>query len=155
MRLDADFEDQLREAALRNGRDALMEAAWDAIEASEERLQAWASERDWDNVQSILDSRVGPFLEREADFLRVKWRYDHPAALYFETGTSDHVVEGDPLSFVWDTEDAPRWVKKEFEREGKGYRVFLARVEVSGLPETRFTRRGVAIGRETLQRMRD
>jgi hypothetical protein len=131
----------------------MLEAAWDAIDASEERLLAWASERDWANVQSILDSREGPWLQQEADTLRAKWRYTHPAATYFEFGTSDHTVEGDPLSFVWDTDDAPRWVKKEFEREGEGYRVFLARVEVSGLPETRFTRRGVAIGRETLRRM--
>lgn len=144
MRLEQSFEAGLREALLEDveraaasERDNLV---FQAIQEGHEHLRAWGQERDYD-VEPIIESLGAPEVERSGNSVTVRWEYDHPAVEYFEFGTSDHVVDGDPvLSFVWSADEAPRWVKKEFEREGDGYRVFFGSVEVSGIAETRFIR---------------
>ena len=101
-------------------------------------LEAYGREHDYD---------VGPIIEagetsaeRRGDTVVIRWGWPDPA-IFFERGTVAHVVEAknaDVLSFIW--EDPPDWVREEYEREGDGWRVFLPKVEVAGLPESRFIR---------------
>ena len=101
-------------------------------------LEAYGRRHDY-NVESIIAAGETA-VERRGDRVVVRWGWPEPA-IFFERGTVDHVVEArnaDVLSFIW--EDPPQWVREEYEREGDGWRVFLPKVEVSGLPESRFIR---------------
>jgi hypothetical protein len=144
MRLGRDFEDDLREALLDDAERRLVgerdNLVFQATQRVRGRLERYEREEDY-SVQPILDSFTGVDVTRTDDAISVRWGYEHPAVLYFEHGTSDHTIEGDPiLSFVWDREEAPDWVAEEFEAEGDGYRVFFPEVEVSGVKETRAIR---------------
>lgn len=114
------------------------------IEANS-NLEEAAAVNEWD-VESVTASWNVEVDER-GDTLAIRIENTHPAADYFEFGTSDHTINGDPvLSFVWEERhDPPEWVRENFEEETSeggrpGYRVFLANVDVQGLPETRFLR---------------
>ena len=101
-------------------------------------LEAYGERNDYD-VESIIAAGETA-VDRRGDRVVVRWGWPEPA-IFFERGTVDHVVEArnaDVLSFIW--EDPPGWVREEYEREGDGWRVFLPKVEVSGLPESRFIR---------------
>lgn len=152
--LGGSFERELQEALLDDIEDRLLRPGGPVrrgIEASHQRLRAWGTERDYD-IEPVIDSLQDPTLERRRDGITARWGWGHPATPYFEFGTRDHTIEGNPiLSFVWDDENAPRWVKKEFDREGDGYRVFFRKVEVSGVAETRFIRHGLRVVRNELQ----
>lgn len=146
--LDAGFEaelaDHTREQLERNLVGKKNNALWKAIQASFDALDN--SEYDLD---SIKDSLVGPELTETPDGLTVRWGWDHPAAEFFEFGTSDHTINGNPvLSFVW--EDPPAWVKEEFDQARSsggqfrsGWRVFFHSVNVDGVNEVAFTRAGL------------
>jgi hypothetical protein len=114
------------------------------IEANS-NLEEAAAVNEWDveNVIAEWDVEV----DERGGTLAVRITNEHPAADFFEFGTSDHTINGDPvLSFVWEERhDPPQWIRENFDEavsEGgrPGYRVFLANVEVQGLPETRFLR---------------
>lgn len=147
--LDRQFGRQLTDALLEDVEDEIDDLVTVAVERSHERLRDWATERDY-QVEPIIDSLEPPEISRWRYGVIAEWGWSHEATPYFEFGTSDHTIQGQPvLSFVWDAEDAPRWVKKEFDREGDGYRVFFRSVEVSGVAETRFIRAGLdAVRRE-------
>lgn len=101
-------------------------------------LRSYGQEHDYD-VKPIIDAGETEVIRRR-DRVVVRFGWPEPA-IYFERGTIAHVVEAknaDALSFVW--EDPPEWVREEFEPEGDGYRVYLQKVEVAGLPESRFIR---------------
>lgn len=140
--LENNFERKLREAALDKvehevvgKRDNLVHQF---VQEAHDRLRAYGERHDYD-VEPVIDSLAGPEVTRTERRLEVRIGWDHPAAPYFEFGTSDHTIQGEPvLSFVW--EDPPDWVATEFEPEGDGYRVFLPEVEVDGLPKSRFIR---------------
>lgn len=143
--LDASFEADLQEALLDDAEGKLATEfdpiVYRAIEQAHKRLRDWGRERDY-NVEPIIESLVQPTVDRSDGRLTIRWGWTHDAAGYFEWGTpSNYQIDGDPvLSFVW--EDPPRWVKKEFDREGDGYRVFFQNVDSGrGIAETRFTRR--------------
>lgn len=145
--LDRAFETDLTRALLDDAERQLVgerdNLVFQAVQASHDRLRAWGRERDYD-VEPVIEALQTPEITRTDDRLTVEWGWDHPAAPYFQYGTSDHTIEGEPvLSFVWDREDAPRWVKKEFDREAGGYRVFFGEVEVSGIARTNFVGAGV------------
>lgn len=145
MRLDGDFEDALAAAVLGDVEPAFIDRVESAVQRSHDILEEAAREHDY-RVDGVIESLGGPEIERTDRGLRARWGWDHEAAPYFEFGTSDHTVEGDPvLSFVWEERhDPPDWVRVEFDREGDGYRVFLHEVEVSGVAETRFIRDALA-----------
>jgi hypothetical protein len=114
------------------------------IEANS-NLEEAAAVNEWD-VESVTASWDVVVDERGGE-LAIRIENTHPAADFFEFGTSDHVINGRPvLSFVWEERhDPPEWIREHFDEatsEGgrPGYRVFLPRVEVQGLPETRFLR---------------
>lgn len=144
MQLDSSFEADLREAVLDDAerqlvgeRDNLISQAVQRVQG---RLERYAREEDYD-VGPIIDSFTGVDVDRSDGRLTIRWGWAHPAVKYFEFGTSDHTIKGDPvLSFVWERSEAPDWVAEEFDREGDGYRVFLPEVEVSGVEETRAIR---------------
>ena len=140
--LDSSFEDDLAEAVLDEVEHELVgkqgNLVHEAIQESKAALETFSTEY---NVGPIFDSLEGPAVHRTSNSITVRWEFTHPAAGFFEFGTPDNYpIEGDPvLSFVW--EDPPQWVTEEFEKEGKGYRVFFPEVDSGeGIPETRFTR---------------
>jgi hypothetical protein len=140
--LDRGFESKLRAALLKDIERRLVgeegSLVFEAIEESREQLR----DSQYDGVGSIIESLAEPEVERAHDGFRVTWRWTHEAAQYFETGTSDHTIDGDPvLSFIW--EDPPQWARDEFEVEGDGVRAFLDHVEVEGLDAVRYNQWGL------------
>ena len=142
--LESGFEDKPEEAILDEAERELVgkqdNIVFQAIQRVRGRLERYAREEDYD-VQPLLDTFTGVDVQRSEGTLTIRWGWDHPAIEYFEWGTSDHTVDGDPvLSFVWSRDEAPDWVAEEFEEEGDGYRVFLPEVDVAGIEETRAIR---------------
>jgi hypothetical protein len=147
--LDRSFEDDLREAALDAAERELIgrqdNVVFGFIERVHGRLEAYGRAYDY-NVQPIIDSLGEVEIDRSGDRIAIRIGWEHEAIRYFEFGTSDHTIEGNPiLSFVW--EDPPQWVREEFDqargsggRFESGWRVFLPEVEVSGIPEARAIR---------------
>lgn len=131
-----------------SGQDGL---AFQAIEKSHARLRDFADQYD---VEPIIDSLVVPrggvAFDPDAREIDLRWEWRHPAADFFNYGTSTHTIQGQPiLSFIW--EDAPDEVAAMFphtERQNGDPRVFFSDVTVEGIEETRFVDRGV----EWLQR---
>jgi len=110
-----------------------------AIQESHDRLRAAGDANDYD-VEPIIESLE--LVEADESGGEIRWGWSHPAAEYFEFGTSPHTIDGDPvLSFVWD--DPPADIAAQFESEGDGVRVFFSSVDVAGIVETRFVRAGV------------
>lgn len=148
--LGNDFEDKLATATLDVAEHELAgkpdNLIHQAIQQSHEALRDFSGEYD---VESIIDSLVLTEVERTDDSITIRWGWEHPAAPYFEWGTSDHVVNGQPvLSFVW--EDPPAEIRQEFDQARtsggqftSGWRVFFSSVEVDGIDETRFVRIGL------------
>lgn len=118
-----------------------------AVQRSQEALEAYGSGNGY-SIESVQDSFTGVEARRSGSTITIGYGWDHPAAAYFERGTSDHTIQGDPvLSFIW--EDPPGWVREEFEQGRStigqfvsGWRVFLPEVDVSGMPAARYIRAG-------------
>jgi len=144
MELASDFTQQAQQALLDDVEQTLVGERDNLVFAATQRVRGRLEryEREFDyNIQPVLDSFTGIDVTRTDNSITVRWGYDHPAIQYFEFGTSEHTIEGDPvLSFVWSREDAPDWVAEEFDEEGDGYRVFLPEVKVAGVKETRAIR---------------
>lgn len=124
------------------GRDGL---ARQSIERSHARLRDYADDYDVEPViESLTIPRSGPAFRPDEGTVGLRWEWTHPAADFFEYGTSDHTIDGnDVLSFIW--EDAPPQVRAMFpntEREGGDPRVFFQNVEVTGISETQFVEHG-------------
>ena len=133
------FEADAREALLDELEDYAREEIAPQVQAhAHEIFRQYGQRNDYD-VEPIIEAGETAVIRR-GDRVVVRFGWPEPA-IYFERGTVDHVVEAknaDVLSFIW--EDPPEWVREEFEPEGDGYRVFLPKVEVAGLPESRFIR---------------
>lgn len=144
MQLESDFKSKAAESILDKAETELVgkqgNPVYEAVQRVHDRLRAYGQEFGYD-VEPLIDSFGGVDVQRSEGTLTIRWGWDHPAIEYFEWGTSDHTVDGDPvLSFVWSRDEAPDWVAEEFEEEGDGYRVFLPEVEVAGIEETRAIR---------------
>lgn len=114
---------------------------YQAMRVSHGTLRSYASRTDYD-VEAIVDSFAGPEVDRSNGQLTVTWRWEHPAAVFMNNGTSDHTIHGDPvLSFIW--EDPPASAREKWPEEGDGVRVFVEQVSVSGLPESRYVQAGL------------
>jgi hypothetical protein len=127
------------------------------LDATERRAREEVAPLLRERIQSLLrnygrrhDYRVQPVVEatrtsvdRAGGTVTVRAELPHPAYL-FEVGTDAHEItptNADVLSFIWERRhDPPQWVREKYEREGDGWRVFLPKVEVEGLPEGRFVR---------------
>jgi len=145
--LDSEFESKLESAVLDEVEQDLRRPdgpVAKAIERSKKKLRLYADKYD---VEPVLETLEGPEVNREGDSITVEWSFEHGAAGLFETGTTDHVIEGSPVvSFVW--EDAPPEVREQFDETFP--RVFFQSVEVGGIDETRFTRHGLEVLRYEL-----
>ncbi len=152
MTLDSSFEDALRDAVLDDAHDQLIGSSGLAREVQQQAhglLRSYGNRHDYD-VESLIAAGAVE-VDRQSDRVVARWGWPEPA-IYFERGTVAHEVEArnaDVLSFIWT--DPPGWVREEFEPEGDGYRVFLPRVEVEGLPESRFIRDSLHWLRRRLQ----
>lgn len=114
---------------------------YQAMRVSHGTLRSYAGRTDYD-VGAIEDSFQEPERNRSNGELTVTWGWDHPAALFMNNGTSDHTIHGDPvLSFIW--ENPPASAREQWPEEGDGVRVFVEKVSVSGLPESRFVEAGL------------
>ena len=133
------FEADAREALLDDLEDYAREEIAPQVQAhAHEILRQYGQRNDYD-VEPIIEAGETD-VSRRGDRVVVRFGWPEPA-IYFERGTVEHVVEAknaDVLSFIW--EDPPEWVREEYEPEGDGWRVFLPKVEVAGLPESRFIR---------------
>lgn len=143
MELGRQFEEKLEAAALDQAEQAARSpdgpvAA--AIAVSKSTLRTFSNQYD---IEPVIQSLEGPTVTREEGRVVVRWSFEHPAAGYFEFGTSDHTVEGNPvLSFTW--EGAPQGAVDKFsERWNPSPDVVVTEVEVSGIDEVRFTREGM------------
>lgn len=133
MELDSDFEDDLRAAVMDDVENELEDRlAEQAIEASHEQLEAVAARNDYD-VENVIDSLEGPDVTRDGGTITVEWGWTHEAAGFFEMGTPDHVVEGNPvLAFEYPVSQG-----------GPGGTVFSAGHEVTGIEQSRYARHGL------------
>ncbi|ELY96542.1 hypothetical protein [Natrialba taiwanensis] len=114
---------------------------YQAVRVSHGTLRSYASRTDYD-IEAIEDSFGGVEVDRTDTGITVTWRWDHPAAIFMNNGTSDHTIHGDPvLSFIW--EDPPASARERWPDEGDGVRVFTDKVSVSGLPQSRFVQSGL------------
>ncbi len=109
-----------------------------AVRVSHGTLRSYASRTAYD-VESIIDSFAGVDVDRSDTELTVTWRWEHDAAVFFNNGTSDHTIDGDPvLVFRFDRDEYPGLA--EMFPDGTA---FLPDVEVSGLPQSRFVQAGL------------
>lgn len=119
---------------------------YQAMRVSHGTLRSYASRTDYD-VESIADSFAGVEVDRSDSELTVTWRWDHPAAIYMNNGTSDHTIHGDPvLAFTFDEDEYPYLA--EMFPDGTA---FLSEVDVSGLPQSRFVQAGLEWLRQEVQ----
>jgi hypothetical protein len=150
--LDRDFEDAVREAMAAEIATRLRESDRAAQIVREATRDALVEAGYEDAAESFLGALVGPVVDSNppgSTLVRVAWAIDHEAAQYLEHGTSDHVIEGDPvLAFEWP--DAPAEVQAMFEDTFP--LVFFQSVEVSGVQATHHTERAVRALRRELER---
>lgn len=144
MELDSSFEADLREAVLDDVESRLVETG--RAEQIIRRATRDALERADYDAEGILAALEGPTVRREDGRITVTWTIDHPGALPLEVGSSDHVVEGDPVLAI-----PVKNLNEEHAADIEGDTAFYARVEVSGVDETRHTRRALAELRRALQ----
>jgi hypothetical protein len=111
---------------------------YQAMRVSHGTLRSYASRNDYD-AEPIIDSFAGVEISRSDTELEVSWRWEHEVAAFYNNGTSDHTIEGDPvLVFRFDGDEYPHL--KEMFPDGTA---FLPEVDVSGLPESRFVQAGI------------
>ncbi|MDF9748364.1 hypothetical protein [Natrinema salsiterrestre] len=109
-----------------------------AVRVSHGTLRSYGSRNDYD-AEPIIDSFEGPEVRRSSGKLTVTWRWDHDAAVFYNNGTSDHTIHGDPvLVFRFDGDKYPHL--EEMFPDGTA---FLPEVDVSGLPQSRFVQAGL------------
>jgi len=152
--LDGGFEAAAREGMIDNVEQRCRDEVAPELAADiKDRLEAYGQRHDYD-VRAMVSATSWDVVRRGGE-VRIVVSLPDPAYL-FETGTVDHPVEADQadvLSFVWERRhDPPQWVRDEYEREGNGWRVFLPKVEVTGLPEGRFIRDSLNAFRRRLER---
>ncbi|WP_193570589.1 hypothetical protein [Halorubellus sp. JP-L1] len=146
--LERGFEDDLREAVMDDVEATLVgeeaNLVYEFVELVHARLRSYGERHGYD-VESTIDSLGQPEVDRSEGRIEVTIGWESEQMARWEFGTSDHTVEGDPLSFVW--HDPPQWVREEFDqaRGGggqfeSGYRVFLQETEPSGIEESRAIR---------------
>lgn len=144
MQLDSSFEADLRKAVLDDAEEQFVETG--RAERIIRRATQDALERADYNADGILAALEGPEVRRADDRITVIWTIDHPGALPLEVGSSDHVVEGDPVLAI-----PVENLSEEHAADIEGDTAFYARVEVSGVNATRHTRRALAELRRALQ----
>lgn len=148
--LDSSFEDKLREAVLDDVEHELVGKRGNLVHQTVQRahdiLRSYGEEFDYD-VESVIDSFVIEDVERSRNSIRVRWGWEHEAAMFFEFGTSDHTVDGNPvLVFEFDAEKYPYLA--EMFPDGTA---FLPKADVAGITETRFARDALNELRRELQ----
>lgn len=150
MELDASFESQLREQVLDEAEESLAaedSVVSEAIERSHERLEAVASAHDYE-VENVVDSLEGPEVRRENNRIVVEYGWTHKAAAFFERGTADHTVTGNPvLAFEWP--DAPAEVAEDYPETFP--LVFFRNTDPSGIEQSRYARHGLEWLRRELE----
>lgn len=137
--LSTDFERKAREALLDDAEDRLYaepdNLAFNFLTEANANLNAYGDRNDY-HTESVADSGHVAETERTNRMVKVTLLWDHAAAGIFQTGTSRHQVEGDPLAFEWP--DAPAEIREQFADTFPT--VFFQSVEVEGIPASRFVR---------------
>jgi hypothetical protein len=145
--LESDFEDELAETVLDKAeRNFYAEQdgwAFQFVQRVHDRLRRYGERLDY-RVEPIIDSFELVETRRDDRSVYVRLRWTNPGFVFMEYGTPSHTItpnNSPVLSFVWEERhDPPEWVKREYEPEGDGYRVFLPKVEVAGIEKIRQVR---------------
>lgn len=137
--LDSGFEADLRDAILDEAERELVgkqgNIVHEFVQDVHDRLRAYGRRHD-DDVEHAIESLGQPVVERTANSITVRIGWEATEMVFFEMGTSDHTVDGDPvLVFDFDETEYPHLA--EMFPEGTAY---LPDVDVSGLPESRAVR---------------
>lgn len=136
--LDANFEDDLREAML----DAAEEMVRDLGDLWKQRaaqaFQEYAARNGYD-IQHVWQDAEGPFVDRQGTTVQARIEWPGLTAL-FEWGVEPHVIQGSPLKFKWESPpegtrppDAPPFVVADSVNWGS---------VTGGIPEARAIREG-------------
>ncbi|WP_135806210.1 hypothetical protein [Halorussus marinus] len=151
MNLDSSFEDDLREAVLDEAEHELIgqsdNLVHQFVQDVHDQLRAYGSQYDY-NVEPIIESLGEPQVDRSENSLSIRVGWEHEASVYFEFGTSDHTVEGDPL-LVFEFDPAEYPYLAEMFPDGTA---FLPQTHPSGLPESRAVRDALNELRREMQR---
>ena len=129
MRLDASFEDQLRESLLDDVEQTLRDEVGPLLKQTARRnFEAYAAETGYD-IDHIWTDADGPLVDRDGSSVSLRVEWPELTAL-FEFGVSPHTIEGDPLlHFYWEAKD--QWITTESVDWGS---------ETGGIPESRAIR---------------
>ena len=131
--------DEARQALLDGIERSLVGAqgnlVFQAIQQAHGTLSSYGASNDYD-TESIVESFAGVDTERDRTSIHVSWAWDHEAAGFYEFGTPDHTVNGEPvLVFEFSASKYP--YLDEMFPDGTA---FLPQTNPSGLPESRFVR---------------
>ncbi|WP_135302644.1 hypothetical protein [Haloarcula amylovorans] len=131
--------DDSRQALLDNVEKTMVNSrnnlVYQSVQQAHEQLRAYASGEDYD-VGPLIESFAGVEAERDRTSIHAEWSWSHEALQFWEFGTSDHTVDGDPiLVFEFDAQKYP--YLDEMFPDGTA---FLPATDVSGLPESRAVR---------------
>lgn len=129
MRLDNDFESDLREAVL----DDIEQTAHEEIgprlkQHVRQNWEAYASRNGYD-IDHIWEDAEGPFIERDDARVTIRLEWPELTAL-FEFGVAPHTIEGNPLLHFY-YERIDQWIITESVNWGS---------ETGGIPESRAIR---------------
>lgn len=125
------------------GRDLAMEAANRWFSASNENLLRAGDQFEYE-VFPVVQSAQPPQWDPREEAAVMSW--PHVASVFFEHGTTQHEIEGNPLlAFEWEEMRG-----EEFADTGETFEevfdtfplVFLPRVNVEGIPRIGFARGG-------------
>lgn len=131
--------DDSRQALLDNVERTMVGAqgnlVFQSVREVHETLEAYATEHDY-HADPLVESFAGVEAERDQTSIHVEWSWSHEAFSFWEFGTSDHTIDGDPLLvFEFDPQKYP-YLDEMFD----GTTAFLPESDVSGLPESRAVR---------------
>jgi hypothetical protein len=131
--------EESRQALLDNAERTMVGAqdnlVFQSIQRAHRQLSRYGTRNDYD-TDPIEESFAGVDYSRDRTSIHAEWSWSHEAAGYFEFGTSDHTIQGQPLLvFEFDGSEYPG-LAEMFPDET----AFLREVEVSGLPESRWVR---------------
>nr|WP_244995677.1 hypothetical protein [Halomicroarcula pellucida] len=106
-----------------------------SVRQAHEQLESYASTNDY-HVDPLIESFAGVDVARDRTSIHAEWSWSHEAMPFWEFGTSDHTVDGDPLLvFEFDKSEYPGLAEMF-----PGGTAFLPQTEPTGLPESRAVR---------------
>jgi len=128
------------QALLADARDQLVggqgNLVFQSVRVAHGALRSYGARLGYD-VEPVTESVEVISVDESPSRLSLRWGWLHEAAPFFHFGTSEHVIEGDPLAFEWPA-------------VGDGV-FFFERVEHPGIPESNYVSAGLEWLRQEIQ----